>query len=656
MFGFHFQVHVSKSSTVPDHCRAYSLSDPGDLNYTANCDHTHGDSCDRCLLLSSVVTEIEEGLERAESLDNEKEELMFVISQAKHSIEAWKAHLLRFTNQDECRLDILNDLSAKSILLVLDWAMKFIPRKFRESQSDWFGKRGIPWHIAVAIGRNTGEVEMMTFVHVFESATAQDSSAVLAILDDVFSQLKNIMPELQTISVRNDNAGCYHSAQTLISAPQIAKRHGLEISRIDFSEPQGGKGACDRKAATIKSHMAAYLNSGHDIETAAQMKEAIESSNGVRGVSVKVCSPPNGPSNKSLKWEKVSFVNNLSYSDDGIRTWRAYGIGPGKCVPWSKFDVPEQSELPKMDVRPLTSEPCTSFVPVRPRRMFGQPTMTEADDSSNSGDESSDTVSAADYPRLFTCPEEGCVKTFIRNSSLVKHLVCGKHKLTLEHETLYDKAVIEYATKLDCGLSKVPTVIEGSRSSVTNAPTLAMGWALKSTHPRRSKFSDKQKQYLNAKFQIGERTGKKADPTDVSKAMRTAKDSNGERLFGCEDFLTSQQICSYFSRLAAKRSVEVDQPDSEDETAAEDLQSVLTEKVLSEVSIQHSHPIIYDSYNICELMLNSKLSSFSVSMLRSICEAFGLDISQISVRRKKPFLNLLSNLVKGCSCYTTKSS
>ena len=136
MFGFHFQVHVSKSSTVPDHCRAYSLTDPGDLNYTANCDHTHGDSCDRCLLLSSVVTEIEEGLERAESLDNEKEELMFVISQAKHSIEAWKAHLLRFTNQNECRLDILNDLSAKSILLVLDWVMKFIPHKFRESQSD----------------------------------------------------------------------------------------------------------------------------------------------------------------------------------------------------------------------------------------------------------------------------------------------------------------------------------------------------------------------------------------------------------------------------------------------------------------------------------------------------------------------------------------
>ena len=64
---------------------------------------------------------------------------------------------------------------------------------------------------------------------------------------------------------------------------------------------------------------------------------------------------------------------------------------------------------------------------------------------------------------------------------------------------------------------------------------------------------------------------------------------------------SSQQISGYFSRLAAKRSVEVDQPDSKDETAAEDLENVLRDKVLSKVSIQLSHPIIYNSYNICEL-------------------------------------------------------
>ena len=96
---------------------------------------------------------------------------------------------------------------------------------------------------------------------------------------------------------------------------------------------EGRKGACDHKAATIKSHMAQYLNSGHDNETAAQMKEAIESSRGVHSASVKVCSPPNVPSNKSFKWKKVSFVSNLYYSQESIRTRRAYDIGPGKSIP-----------------------------------------------------------------------------------------------------------------------------------------------------------------------------------------------------------------------------------------------------------------------------------------------------------------------------------
>lgn len=73
-------------------------------------------------------------------------------------------------------------------------------------------------------------MEMMTFVHVFDSATTQDSNTVLAILVDVFIQLQIVMPELQTIHIRSDNAGCYHWTQTLIIAPQIVKRLGLQVS------------------------------------------------------------------------------------------------------------------------------------------------------------------------------------------------------------------------------------------------------------------------------------------------------------------------------------------------------------------------------------------------------------------------------------------
>ena len=45
---------------------------------------------------------------------------------------------------------------------------------------------------------------------------------------------------------------------------------------------------------------------------------------------------------------------------------------------------------------------------------------------------------------LFSCPNEGCVKTYQRHSNLEKHLEVGKCQLQLEKETLLDKAKTSY--------------------------------------------------------------------------------------------------------------------------------------------------------------------------------------------------------------------
>ena len=55
---------------------------------------------------------------------------------------------------------------------------------------------------------------------------------------------------------------------------------------MDFPDPQGGKGCCDCKAASIKSHIKIYFNEGHNVENIWQMKQAIESHGGNEGVIV----------------------------------------------------------------------------------------------------------------------------------------------------------------------------------------------------------------------------------------------------------------------------------------------------------------------------------------------------------------------------------
>ena len=140
-----------------------------------------------------------------------QDELPLMIEKAKRDINAWKTNLLRSVNQDKARLDILRDLDDTSVLLVQDWAMKFIPRKYRESQRDWFGKRGIPWHVSVAMRKestsNAGKYETLTLCPVFRSYS-QDSRAVLSVMFDVLKDLMGVMPHLQRVYYWQDSAGC----------------------------------------------------------------------------------------------------------------------------------------------------------------------------------------------------------------------------------------------------------------------------------------------------------------------------------------------------------------------------------------------------------------------------------------------------------------
>ena len=105
---------------------------------------------------------------------------------------------------------------------------------------------------------------MQTFVHIFEKCN-QDWFAVLSILDHLVQQLVQISPDLKEIFLRSDNAGCYHNAPLLISAPVITAKGGLTLRNYSFSEANSGKDVCDRKIAPLKAHVTRYLNEGNSL-------------------------------------------------------------------------------------------------------------------------------------------------------------------------------------------------------------------------------------------------------------------------------------------------------------------------------------------------------------------------------------------------------
>lgn len=267
--------------------------------------------------------------------EDDKDEAVFLVQKASEAIAAWKAHQLRSINQDRARLEVLEFLDPSCVLIVQDFAMKFIPVHYREAQSHFFGKRGISWHVSVCLRKVSGKLESQTFIHIIQSGL-QDSTAVVLIMDHVLRLLKKQHPEIVSSFFRQDNAGCYHSAEIILSVDILSKRSGIQINHVDFSDPQGGKGSCDRKAAQIKAHVKSFVNEGGSVTNVGELKQAIESRGGVPGLRVTVMDVQK--SAKSYKLDGISKLNNFNFTSDGFTAFRAYDLGPGKFFPWSSFE------------------------------------------------------------------------------------------------------------------------------------------------------------------------------------------------------------------------------------------------------------------------------------------------------------------------------
>ena len=208
--------------------------------------------------------------------------------------------------------------------------MKFIPQRYRESQSGWFGKRGISWHISVAYRRVEGQLQSQGFVTVIKSC-GQGSSAVVTISQHVIGTLKTENPEIRRVFLRQDNAGCYHSASTVLVCPAIEASTGVRVEGLDFSDPQGGKGAADRLAATAKSHIRFNIIEGNDVTTAQQMEDALLSHGGIEGVRVAVTDSVEDSAACDLpKITGISKLNNFRFDDGKLLAWRAYAVGSVK--------------------------------------------------------------------------------------------------------------------------------------------------------------------------------------------------------------------------------------------------------------------------------------------------------------------------------------
>lgn len=279
--------------------------------------------------------------------------------------------------------------------------------------------------------------------------------------------------------------------------------------------------------------------------------------------------------------------------------------------------------------------------------------------STESQDNHHGEVSDQSLPSIFPCPNDGCVKVYQRYFALERHLFYGRCDLQHERLTVLDQAKVSYHNKLTEGASgRVQLKCTNASELPSSADLPTEGWALKKAKTS-ARFNENIKKYLDEKFDIGQETGHKMNPATVARDMRFARGPDGSRLFTITEFLSEQQVQSYFSRLAAKRRKQQNTQDQnvtpDDAASQEELEYLETrQKILQELDL--THPICCDNYDLCAIYHTEKLGNMTVALLRYFCEYFHLDVEPITAKRKAPYIALLTELIQTCGCSLEKNA
>ena len=156
---------LETESTIADHCRKFALSDPLEKEYQEVCNHEHIDSCFDCEDLKDVLARLRE-ISLAGFTTKEVGIMKYEISEASKKIEAWKGHIIAIINQDAHKQDIITilDNDPETALIIIDFAMKFLSKRYRESMAKWFGKAGNGMHVMCVIFKQDGKFVKRTYI------------------------------------------------------------------------------------------------------------------------------------------------------------------------------------------------------------------------------------------------------------------------------------------------------------------------------------------------------------------------------------------------------------------------------------------------------------------------------------------------------------
>ena len=140
--------------------------------------------------------------------------------------------------------------------------MKLEEMRYRETQQQHFGKRGMSYHGAVIyVSRgavttawsldgllpdaSTYPYQMYYFDDLVRNSQQQDSVAAASLLEAIIRRIKQLFPATLTVSFQSDNAAAYASPFLVFMLPLLCAAVGLRATEFVHNEAGDGKTVLD---------------------------------------------------------------------------------------------------------------------------------------------------------------------------------------------------------------------------------------------------------------------------------------------------------------------------------------------------------------------------------------------------------------------------
>ena len=180
--------------------------------------------CSDCINIIVTLDEISEKINKI--ADEElKCETKYDFENASQHIIEWSRHNLRAARQNDGKNKVISQMQDDEAFCTFDWGQKILPQEFRESQSAYFGKRGMSVLVGSFVWKKSSK--NAETISSSSKSTFQTESYILALtnaaqtdLDSlsayeiILKQFQQDYPHVKKLHKRTDNAGNFSSHST----------------------------------------------------------------------------------------------------------------------------------------------------------------------------------------------------------------------------------------------------------------------------------------------------------------------------------------------------------------------------------------------------------------------------------------------------------